>query len=88
MTDGTVPEDSETAYGLALAQRLSEAIHLPVDIRVLNHAPVSFLFHVLQGHVLFCRDDDLLADVMERTVARYLDIAPLLRQATREAFGA
>jgi hypothetical protein len=35
-----------------------------------------------------CRDEALLADVMERTVSRYLDSAPLLLNATREAFGA
>jgi predicted nucleotidyltransferase len=77
----------EATYDLSLADRLSKAIRLPVDVRVLNHASTPFLFHVLRGHLLFCRDDDLLAGVMERTAARYLDIAPVLRQATREAFG-
>lgn len=73
-------------YGSHLAQRLSEQAGYPVDVRVLNGAPVSFLFHALRGRVLLSRDDDLLGDVMERTMQRYFDVAPLLRRSAREAF--
>jgi hypothetical protein len=69
-----------------LAQRLSEAVKLPVDVRVLNGAPVSFLHHVLRGTLLVSHDDDLLGDIMEDTIRRYLDMAPLLRRSTKEAF--
>jgi predicted nucleotidyltransferase len=71
---------------LELAQRLGDRARLPVDVRILNAAPVSFLYHVLRGQLLFCRDDAVLTEVMERTVSRYLDIAPLLRRGTQEAF--
>ena len=75
-------------YGSHLAQRLSEQVGYPVDVRVLNGAPVSFLFHALRGQILLSRDDDLLGDVMERTMQRYFDVAPLLRHSAREAFAA
>jgi len=56
---------------------------------VLNDAPVTFLFHVFrEGRLLLSRNDERLADLMERTVREYLDAAPLLRQATMEAYGA
>ncbi len=71
----------------SLADRLSRRVGMPVDARVLNHAPVSFVFHALKGYPLACRDEALLAEVMEDTVRRYLDIAPLLRRSTREAYG-
>jgi predicted nucleotidyltransferase len=71
-----------------LAQRLSAAVGHSVDVRVLNGAPVSFLYHVLRGELLLSRDDALLGDVIERTVRSYLDSAPLLRGAAREAFAA
>ncbi len=69
-----------------LSQHLSTKVKLPVDVRVLNAVPVSFRFHVLRGECLLSRDDDLRADIVEDTVRRYLDIAPLLRHATKEAF--
>ncbi len=84
------PIDPEraAARALALAERLSDRVGLPVDVRVLNGAPVPFLFHVLRGRLLLSRDDDRLEDLLERTAQRYLDIAPLLRQSTKDAFGA
>jgi predicted nucleotidyltransferase len=71
---------------LDLAQRLSARVGVPVDVRILNDVPISFLYHVLRGHLILSRDEDLLGEVMERTVGRYLDIAPLLRHSTKEAF--
>jgi hypothetical protein len=83
-----VQADRVTATALDLAQRLSDRARMPVDVRILNFAPVSFLYHVLRGQLVFCRDDAVLAEVMERTVSRYLDIAPLVRRGTQEAFAA
>jgi predicted nucleotidyltransferase len=83
-----VQADRLTAAALDLAQRLSDKARIPVDVRVLNVAPVSFLYHVLRGQLVFCRDDAVLTEVMERTVSRYLDIAPLVRRGAQEAFAA
>jgi predicted nucleotidyltransferase len=83
-----VQGNSVTATALDLAQSLSDRARIPVDVRILNVAPVSFLYHVLRGQLVFCRDDAVLAEVMERTVSRYLDIAPLVRRGTQEAFAA
>jgi len=83
-----VQGNSVTATALDLAQSLSDRARIAVDVRILNVAPVSFLYHVLRGQLVFCRDDAVLAEVMERTVSRYLDIAPLLRRGTQEAFAA
>ena len=83
-----VRADRLSAAALDLAQRLSDRARIPVDVRILNVAPVSFVYHVLRGQLVFCRDDGVLAELMERTVSRYLDIAPLVRRGTREAFAA
>ena len=75
--------------GLDLAVRLDRATGFPVDVRILDDAPVPFLFHVFRaGRLLFSRDEERLADLMERTVREYLDMEPLLRRATIEAYGA
>jgi len=74
------------ALASALAQSLGDRAKFPVDVRPLNGAPVSFVYHVLRGQLLLSRDDALLAEVMERAVHQYLDIAPLLRHSTKEAF--
>ena len=79
--------EKSSTVALELAARLTALAGLPVDVRILNMAPTSFLYHVLKGELLLVRDEDTLASVFESTVMRYLDMAPRLLQATREAFG-
>lgn len=80
--------DARLRRGLDLAVRLDRETGFPIDVRVLNDAPVTFLFHVFrEGSLLLSRNDAGLADLMERTVREYLDMEPLLRRATIEAYG-
>ena len=59
------------------------------NVRALDDAPPAFRFHVFRtGRLLLARDEERLADCMERTMREYLDMEPLLRQATIEASGA
>jgi len=76
----------DTMYVVDLTQRLAGLVPFPLDVRILNEAPVSFLYHVLKGRPLHIQDDEVLTNLMEQTVRQYLDMAPLLRQSTREAF--
>ena len=59
-----------------LSQRLSGKIKLPVNVRILNAAPISFRFHVLRGECLFSRNDDLRTDIMEDIMRRYFRHRP------------
>ena len=72
----------------ALSVELSAAVGLPGDIRVLNEAPLSFLYHVLRGRLVLCRDETFLTDMLEDVARRYLDLAPLLHSSTKDAFAA
>ena len=76
----------QTRHVVELADRLSRRVGYPVDVRALNEAPLPFVFHALRGELLVSRDDERLAEVLEGTGRRYLDIAPVLRRATRDAF--
>jgi len=76
----------KASQALDLAGRLSQVTGYPIDVRVLNEAPVPFQFKALQGTLLVSRDDRQLADFIERVGPRYLDIAPIMRRAAREAF--
>ena len=81
-----------TAHQTTLLDNLSvtlrAAVHIPVDLRILNDAPLTFLYHVLRGRLLFCRDEAFLTDLMEDIPRRYLDLAPFLRISTKDAFAA
>lgn len=72
----------------ALLVTLSAAVGFPVDIRVLNEAPLPFLYHVLRERLLLCRDETFLTDMLEDVARRYLDLAPFLCNGTKDAFAA
>ena len=69
-----------------LTDHLTAVVELPVDVRILNSAPGSFLFHIFRGCLLFSRNEALLTNLLENVPWQYLDIASILRQATKEAF--
>lgn len=75
-----------TSYSLRLAEELSARLRLPVDVRVLNYAPVTFRYHVFRGELIGEKNEPLRAQIMERTVQRYLDLKPILYRAMKEAF--
>lgn len=73
-------------YALQLAQELSISTKLPVDVRILNKAPCPFVYQVIRGQLLVEKNPDLRGRFVERTIRQYLDIKPILRRATKEAF--
>jgi uncharacterized protein len=78
--------DARDPVDLTLGIALTRIAGYPVDVRIINQAPVPFLFHVLRGQPLIVRDERHLADLIESTARTYHDRAPLTRQAVREAF--
>jgi predicted nucleotidyltransferase len=82
-----MPQGGVSAYEISLSCQLEAEMKLafPVEVKIINRAPVSFSFQVLGGKVLFCRDEDRLTDYMEATARKYLDFAPLRRHYIREA---
>ena len=82
-----IKDEESTSYGLALSQELSKKVRVPVDVRVLNFAPVLFVYHVIRGNLIFDRNEALRVPVIERTVQKYLDLKPMIHKSIKEAFG-
>jgi len=81
-----IEESEATRKAINLAQMLSSRLKMPMDVRILNFAPVSFLYGVIRGDLLFARNESLCSRVIERTVQKYLDLKPLLLKSIKEAF--
>jgi predicted nucleotidyltransferase len=75
-----------TSAALALGDRLERIIDHPIDVRLLNRAPLPFQFKAARGRLLVCRDEERVANFVEYLLPRYFDLAPRLAHATREAF--
>ncbi len=67
-------------YEISLSLELEKELHLPVDVKVLNYAPLSFRYEVTKGEVIFSRDEEVRFTFLELTWHRYLDFAPVEKQ--------
>ena len=74
-------------YELDLSVELTLPRRVPVDVRVLNDAPMGFRHHVFNGGLLLVKDVELLDDVRARTWDDYFGFAPFARRYFREAIG-
>lgn len=81
-----ISEKDAINYMLDLAQRLSEEVRMPLDVRVLNFAPVTFLYHVIQGDLVLDSDEEIRSRFVEQVIRKYLDLKPRIRMAIKEAF--
>lgn len=67
-------------YETELSVELTSLLKKDVDVRVLNRAPLGFQHAVLQGELLFTRDEKLLTDFIERVGWDYMQFSHLLRE--------
>lgn len=81
-----IEERRATYYALELSDQLSLLLHVTVDVRVLNFAPVPFLYHVINGELILEKDEDRRCDFVEYVLRHYLDMKPLWLRSIKEAF--
>ena len=75
-------EDEERAfyYTVDLSARMESELGVPVDVQVLNGAPIPFRYWVFtRGRLLFSRDEGLRARVEDAAIRMYLDFREFLR---------
>ncbi len=82
---GALPPDGLRWYECGLATELESGATAPVDVRVLNDAPLAFRYQALKGKLLLVRDEERLEQFRVRTWDDYLDFAPFARRYLREA---
>lgn len=85
VASGSVPPDRLRWYECELATELESRARIPVDVRILNDAPLAFRYQVLKGKALMARDAELLEEFRARTWDDYLDFAPAAHRYLREA---
>jgi len=54
-----------------------------IDVRILNRGTLRFLHQVLNGKLVFCRDDKKRIEFETSTIRKYLDFKPFLEEYDR-----
>ncbi|WP_292364290.1 MULTISPECIES: type VII toxin-antitoxin system MntA family adenylyltransferase antitoxin [unclassified Methanoculleus] len=88
LQDGSSGLADPLRYEMALGQELEGSAGVPIDVRVLNIAPLPFAYSVLQaGEVLVSRDERARCDFVCRIYAHYHNFAYYRKRYRREALG-
>jgi predicted nucleotidyltransferase len=74
-------------YEMDLSVELTLALHVEVDIHVLNGAPMGFQHSAISGELLFARDHDRLTDFIEHIGWEMMQFSHHAEDYLREVLG-
>ncbi|MBW1930948.1 MAG: hypothetical protein JRH08_10590 [Deltaproteobacteria bacterium] len=66
-------------YEFDISQKVQLALesNIPIDVRIINLAPLPFKFRVVTGKLLFTRDEEVWEEFAIEVARSYMDMAPL-----------
>ena len=68
-------------YGLEISAITElESGLTPLDIKVINYAPVGFRYYATRSILLFSKDEEIRCNFLEDTWRRYFDLLPKRKQ--------
>lgn len=72
-----------------LEEEIQSFTHLSVDVRIINHAPLSFVYHVIKEGILITdKDTSRRADFEGMIFKKYLDFVFYRKQYLKEVINA
>jgi len=72
-----------------LEKEIKSFTKFPVDVRIINHAPLSFIYHVIKEGILIAdKDTGKRTDFEGMIFKKYLDFAFFRRQYLKEVINA
>jgi predicted nucleotidyltransferase len=77
--DSSPHPSDDVEYEISFSFRLEKELGLPVDVKILNNAPLSFRYHASQGMLLLTRDESIRENFLNKTWSEYFDFLPLSR---------
>jgi len=69
---------------LRVGDTLERAVRYPVDVRIINRAPLNFQFYATAGRPLLLRDAERCYEFIESVRRMYWDFEPMARRHLRE----
>lgn len=80
---------SPLSLELEMEGELEDAIHIPADVRIINNAPLPFVYNILRGGFLIVDNDRCLrGDFAGMIYKKYFDFRHLRNEYLREIINA
>lgn len=85
MVDRTaISPDNDLDFGFKVEQALAAAVPYPVDVRIINDAPLPFAYNVSRGRPLLLRDAEAWYRFREYAWDMWLDFRPIAMKYIEE----
>jgi uncharacterized protein len=79
-----VPPAADFDFELRLEEDLTGLARCPIDVRVINDAPLGFRYNVSRGQPLWLNDEEAYHRFRERTWDEWFDFEPIAMQYLKE----
>lgn len=74
---------------LEIEAEVEDAIRIPIDVRIINNAPLSFIYNILKNNIVVVDKDRSLRTDFEGVICKkYFDFQYLRREYLREIINA
>ncbi|QUL98796.1 MAG: hypothetical protein IMF26_01565 [Candidatus Fermentithermobacillus carboniphilus] len=80
-------EEEKLNLCLELSSQLGRETGLPVDVHPIDPEHLGLCFDIIRGLLIFSRNDKLQEEFQEKTILRYMDYRPLLKQVLLDLAG-
>jgi len=74
--ESLIPKEKALDFAIMTSMKLEEKVKMPVDLKVINYAPLGFQYYSTAGILLMCKEDDLRVDFLTRIRSLYFDFQP------------
>lgn len=71
--EAMIPRNEAIDFEIAASLRLEERVEMPVELKIINYAPIGFQYYSTTGLLIMCKDDDLRIDFLTRIRSLYFD---------------
>ena len=71
-------------YEIRLSTEIEKRVKLPVDVKVLNSASLSFKYKAIKGELLLSKNEEIRLIFIEKTLMEYLDFKPIEEKIIEE----
>lgn len=68
-----VSKDAAMDFEFNISNELEDIIEFPVDVKIINYAPLGFQYHATSGKILTCKDSEFMVDKVAEIRILYLD---------------
>lgn len=79
-----VPASRDIEYAALIAEEVQRYLPVPVEVQVINEAPLLFRYNVSRGTALVVNDREAFVTFLERTWRDALDFQPVAMHYLRE----